>query len=448
MKIKYDTLGLSIIVIVITGFFHNFFIEGHIVFSDLSFGISSDRYFDNIFGLWNPQLSTATFFNIPRFFYVLPFWILSRLFEDTGAALVKSLILGILYISGFSMYALIRKFTNVYFEEEINYLSSTILGLASLYYALNPWVIIRIQHIFLLCGYSLFPLLILIFFNIFDPKFQVKSKSIFKYKEIDTSYYVLINIFLFGIVFSVNSAAIHYFFYEFIFFILMGSLLFIKYTYKSYKKNKLKNFLINYFFKSFLIGMTSFLFCLYWLGIYILTILFKTQVSQNNINAMETFGMFSKYSSFKNVIYMNSYWWPMINLEELPMYFYIGGGILFAFMIYGISARGYQDNIILFMTVTSSAFLILGTGIKYKYIENLFIFATKLPIFGNIFRDPNKFAGIAVMGMTIILAFGLRSFFNRKTESLKEVLLELGILMGVFFSLGMYIYPYYKLYIN
>lgn len=448
MKIKHDTLGLSIIIIVITGFFHNFFTEGHIVFSDLSFGISSDRYFDNIFGLWNPQLSTPTLFNIPRFFYVLPFWIISRFFEDSGSVLVKSLILGTLYISGFSMYALIRKFTNVYFEEEINYLSTTILGLAALYYALNPWVIIRIQHIFLLCGYSLFPLLILIFFNIFDPKFKVKSKSIFEYKKINIDYYTLINIFLFGIVFSINSAAIHYFFYEFIFFILMGSLLFIKYTYKFYKKKKINVFLSNYFFKSFLIGITSFLFCLYWLGIYILTILFKTQVSQNNINAMETFGMFSKYSSFKHVIYMNSYWWPMINLEELPIYFYVGGGILFAFMIYGISARGYQDNIILFMTVTSSMFLILGTGIKYKYIEELFILATKLPIFGNIFRDPNKFAGIAVMGMTIILAFGLRSFFNRKTESLKEVLLELGILIGVFFSLGMYIYPYYQLYIN
>lgn len=445
---KYDILGLSILYIVIGAFFHDFFNEGNIVFSDLSFGISSDRYMDQVFGLWNTQFSSATFFNIPRLFYVLPFWIFSLFFKNSGSVLIKSLILGIIYISGTSMYFLIRKLINVYFEEETNYLSAIVFSIGGLFYSLNPWVIIRIQHVFLLCGYSLFPLLILIFFNIFDPKFQLKSKIFYKKNDFEISYFNIINIFIFGIIFSINSAAIHYFFYEIIFFSMIGGLLFIKYTIKFRKYKKVKIFIKNFFLKSFLVSTSAFIFSFYWLGIYIFSILLKTQVSQNNINAIETFGMFSKYSSLRNVVYMTSYWWPMINLEELPNYFYVGGGILFAFMLYGITSRGYKDNMILFLTVTSVVFLILATGVKYKYIENIFILITKFPVFGNIFRDPNKFVGIAAVGMSIILSFGLRSFFNRKVIKLKDALLESFVISGVFISLGLYLYPYHSIYVN
>lgn len=104
--------------------------------------------------------------------YILPLWILSVILGGSGPFLIKSFIVTLICISAGSMYLFSKRIISLYFGKEFDFYKVFALVTGALYYALNPWVIFRIQHIYLLCGYSLFPLLLRFFFDIFDPKFQ------------------------------------------------------------------------------------------------------------------------------------------------------------------------------------------------------------------------------------------------------------------------------------
>ena len=90
---RYDLFSGIFMLSFILWTFEPIFSRGHIVFSDLAFGYHSDLYLTEIFGLWNERWSTSTLLNIPRLLYILPFWLLSLVFNGSGPFLIKSFIL-------------------------------------------------------------------------------------------------------------------------------------------------------------------------------------------------------------------------------------------------------------------------------------------------------------------------------------------------------------------
>ncbi len=143
------------------------FQPGHVVFSDIDFPFYSKNYMDEIYGLWNTRWNTVSMLNIPRLFFILPLYLLSGIFEWNGHLFLKGFILELILISGASMYLLSKRLVSVYTGMSFNLWKINALIFGSVLYALNPWVIYRIQHIYLLTGYSLFPLVILYFFKVF-----------------------------------------------------------------------------------------------------------------------------------------------------------------------------------------------------------------------------------------------------------------------------------------
>ena len=247
-----------------SGFFILFFIllvfepilsKGHIVFSDLAFGKHSEYYLGEIFGLWNERWSTSTLLNIPRLLYILPFWILSMLFGGSGPLLIKSFILGLIIISAGSMYLFLKRIISVYFSKEFNFYKVFALVTGSLFYAVNPWVIFRIQHIYLLCGYSLFPLLLRLYFDIIDPKFQKQTIENYDMFRVSPYWKNIKDIVFFVFLYSVSSGAIHYFFYGGIYFFIIGVLVVLKNIFAMRKSGftKIVRFVKNLIIKLFFI---------------------------------------------------------------------------------------------------------------------------------------------------------------------------------------------------
>ncbi len=179
---RYDIFSISFMLLLLFWYISPLFNKGHIVFSDIDFPLDSRRYLEQIFGLWNDRWSTGTLLNLPRIVYISFPWLLSVLFNYSGSVFFKSFLVMILSISAISQYVFIRKLIKVYHTRNMEFYHTLIIIPGALLYALNPWVIYRIQHIFLLCGYSLFPLLLLFFFNTFDPRFlkqNIKTESYF-----------------------------------------------------------------------------------------------------------------------------------------------------------------------------------------------------------------------------------------------------------------------------
>lgn len=405
---RYDAAAIFFITAVIGIFLAPIYADGHIVFSDLAFGWSSNRYMEEIVGVWNERWSTSTLFNAPRLLYILPFYVISTWFEYSGAVLIKSFITCLLLVSALSMYLFTKRLVSVYYSKNFTFHRIMALTTGSLFYGINPWVVFRIQHIYLLCGYSLFPLVLMFFFNAFDPKFQ--SQRIAGYQIFKIYRKNVADLFLLAFVFTISAAAIHYFFFGAIYLAFFALLLLMKISWQHRKGGLpvLVGIYRNWMLKGLIFAAFFFMLSFYWLSLYGGSILMEAQASQHNINVVDTLSLFSRNSTLLNVLLMISYWWPMFPLSSLPLAFYICGGILLILMLIGMIVRSKRRTLILIFGGIGLVLALTATGTTIPWLANVFVIAvTKTPIIGSMFRDPNKIVGLLAIHLAILLTFGV-----------------------------------------
>jgi hypothetical protein len=441
---RYDLFSGLFIFSFILWTFEPFFSKGHIVFSDISFGYYSENYLTEIFGLWNERWSTTTLLNIPRLIYILPLWIVSMIFGGSGPVLIKGFILILVCISAGSMYLLSKRIISLYFGKEFDFYKVFALVTGALYYALNPWVIFRIQHIYLLCGYSLFPLLLRLLFDIFDPKFQKQVIKNYNVSRVLPYEKNIKDIAIFSFLYSISAGAIHYFFYGALYFFVIGSLILIKNILIILPDTRgVKDFIKNVTLKLTILISFFILTSFYWFGTYILSIVTGSQTSQHNINTVDTITLFSRNSSPLNVLYLNSYWWPMFDITKLPFSYYLGGGFLIFFIIFAMFFRSYKYHIIFFFTILSLMFIGLSTGTKIEVFAPYFVnFVTKTPVIGSMFRDPNKLVGLLAVGFSLLLTFGVEQILMKFKNSYKSSVMKGLFIILIIISLNYYITPF------
>jgi hypothetical protein len=450
-KYRYDLFSITILFILIMMFFSNFFQRGLVVFSDLDFPFHSDRYLDEIFATWNTRWSTSTSFNMPRLLYVLPSYLVSSLFQYSGEVFQKVFIIQIFMTSAISMYLFSKRVVSVYYGVHFDFYKTFSIILGSFLYAVNPYSIMRIQHIYLLCGYSLFPILILFFFRIYDHKFQKLHIRVFSPLQVKPYFENIKDIALFGFFLSMASGGIHYFFFTAIYFAVLLCLLLLKYTIKYIKYNKahVKKIYLNFIIKSILLGLFIVVFCGYWLLPYLLGIVKGVASSQHNINVSDTFVQFSRNGTFLNSIYLIGYWWPMVNLNDyLGILFYGGGFVLLALIFLGVFLRSHKYSIVLFFSLLSVLFLLISTGVKYDYVKDVFLIINRIPVIGSMFRDPNKITGLLVLNYSLLLVFGLESIYHLIKKFKLPSYYDLIILSIGIISLWLYVSPFKEIYME
>lgn len=145
-------------------FFPGSHTPGHIVYSDMDFGFQREYLF-RIFPLWNDQWSTANFFNLTRIAILIPASIVAWVLGFSASVWEKSIIYLLLFLSNLSMYTLLinlfredRKLGRLHCHSLFLFFGAFLGGL---FYAYNPYAVIRIQHLYLLVGYSLLPFIFL-----------------------------------------------------------------------------------------------------------------------------------------------------------------------------------------------------------------------------------------------------------------------------------------------
>lgn len=447
---RYDLFSIVIIIICIITYFSNLITPGQVVFSDIDFPFYSKGYIDEVLGLWNQRWNTTAMLNIPRLPVVLPIYFLSSLVGYNGRLMLKIFILSLAIISGLSMYLLAKRLVSVYMGKKFDLVKVFAIIYGSLLYSLNPYFIFRIQHIYLLVGYSLFPLIILFFFKVFDHKFL--SQIIYGFSPYDKKINsrVFANIFVLALLITVASSAIHYFFYTVILLGMLFVLLTIKYIimFKKYNDSKVKKIMYIMFKKLLVLGTVFLGLSFYWLFIYFGSIVFGVQASQNNVNLIDTYVLFSKNSSAIKVAYLISYWWPMFDLGKLPISFYIGGGVVLLFVLLGIISSIRKHNIILFFSLLLLGTFVFATGVYYPKLAPLFIGLNKFPVIGSMFRDPNKLCGLIVLYYSVMLVFGIEKMLNFAKKLHLGNLILVSAMIVISASMFFYLIPMKELYVD
>lgn len=449
---RYDFLSLFIVFSIVLWFFSPLLQEGHIVFSDLDFPLNSKRYLEEIIGLWNFKWNTPTMLNLPRIFAIIIPYLISAINSYDGSIFIKSFLLLNIFTSSISMYLFAKSIIRIYLGSRNTLLKLIAISIGAIFYSINPWVIFRIQHIYLLCGYSLLPLALMLFFKIFDPKFQeiiIPNYSVFRIKLYRKN---VIHIGLLAITISIMSAAIHYFFYTLILIFLLWILLLTKqFLINKWAGSYLKKaILYNYILKGVVLALLTLIFCYYWFSIYFGSILIDAQSSQHNINVVDTLTLFSRYSTIDKSLLMISYWWPMFKLETLGLSFYIGGTILLVTIAIGVIFYIKKNHLLLFLFLLTSLFILFSTGTTLPYFAEVFIIVVMdVPFFGNLFRDPNKLIGIVAIGYSVFLIFGVEKIFNLPIKGINTNYLIKGLLLLIIISSYIvYMNPFRDRFIN
>lgn len=445
---RYDFFALSMMTLIILYYVSVLFQPGHVVFSDIDFPFYSKDYMDEIYGLWNTRWNTVSMLNIPRLFFILPLYLLSGLFEWNGHLFLKGFILELILVSGASMYLLSKRLVSVYTGMSFNLWKINALIFGSVLYALNPWVIYRIQHIYLLTGYSLFPLVILYFFKVFDHKFQ--RQVIPNYNPYSKKIYRsnIKDIFILAYLITLSSAAIHYFFYSILVLGILFLLLCFKYFFGYIRRGKtiVKNIFKAILKKLTLLAMMTGGLSFYWLSIYVGGVVLDVGASQHNINVIDTYTMFSRHASIDQVLLMMGYWWPMVDLSQLSSLFYIGGTVLLLIILVGVIMNAYKHHIILFLTLLAGIMILISTGVYYPSASGLFLRLAGLPVFGNIFRDPNKMIAITAIAYSVLLVFGLESIYSWTQKYKYKSALNGMIFLMLLLSCYAYLFPVRDIY--
>ncbi len=405
---RYDMVGLLTIIVVTGWMFSFFFKEGTIIFSDIDFPYDSRDYLNQIIGVYNHRFNTTAMLNTPRLLSILPAFCLSALFGFSGGVFLKTFIFQCLLLSSFGFYLFAKRLLRIYYNPIFDLQRIILITAGALYYALNPWVMMRIQHIYLLVGYSLFPYVLLQFFKIFDHKFQMVS--IERFDPLSGRVYRrnIIDAILLGLAISVSAGAIHYFFYTALLLSALLALIMLKYAIK-YREYGIKGIWRIYwgmikrgiFLCIFILGFSA-----YWFIVYVASIVFGTEATQNNVNVLDTYTAFSRNSSLINVLYLNSYWWTMIEMNFLSVAYWVAGGVIITFSGIGVIFSFKRINIVLFMGMLGTVLALLATGVYYLPIAPWFLMFVNMPVIGSLFRDPNKLVGILSLCMGIAFVFG------------------------------------------
>jgi len=405
---RWDFLSFVLLCLAVFLFVRPLWSTGYIVFSDLDFGLSSRRYLNEIYGVWNERWSTPTLLNIARLPWILVPWLISGLFGWSGAVFLKTFVTLLLLVAAGSMYWLCKRITSIYFSRHFDAITIFAMNGGALYYALNPWVVFRIQHVFLLCGYSLMPLCLLFFFNAFDPRFQRQFIAGFEPSRVRLYRRQVFDLSCFALFYSISAGAIHYFFYGIFFYGGIGTLLLLNAL--RLEKGGLKarwGVVMATVLKLCVLNLIFGFFSAFWLGSYVGSILKHAEVSQHNVNVVDTLSLFSRNSSPVNVLYLISYWWPMFDLHALPITFWLGGGVLLGVIVFCVLVRGWRHPILLLFSVLCIFFALMGTGVQLEAFAGTFVkVVTKTPVIGPIFRDPNKAVGLMAIGFSILISFG------------------------------------------
>ncbi len=449
---RYDLLAFLLILLIIVWYYFPLWEKGLIIFSDLDFPLDSSRYLEEIFDLWNPRWNTGTMLNLPRLIYVLPSWLLSQFFESRGDIFQKALIFQILITSAISMYLFTKRIVSVTLGRDFDFFKTLALIGGSLFYTINPWIITRIQHLYLLCGYSLFPLLLLFFFNAFDPRYAAQLIPDYSVFHIRPYKRTLWDLAMGGLVLSVLSAAIHYFFFALLFLGGFSVLMLLKILWdnKGAGRRRKNAIVFSLILKAAILGGFTLIFSFYWFGPYFAGILTGAQASQHNINVVDTLVQFSRHSQLFNVLLLNSYWWPMFDLRSLSLGFYVSGAIMILLVFMGALSWGPRNRLVMFFAVLTAGLLILATGTRFSPVAKLFIpLVMKTPIFGNIFRDPNKLLGLAAVGYSVLITAALESLFaSRWLTRAGADLFKVAVVFFFAFALWGYISPYHREYVS
>lgn len=384
-------------VLVLCCIYAPFFFSGNIVFSDIAVGHDTDRYLEEIFGLWNQRYNTTTLLNLPRLFYILPSYLLSCMFGSGW--LTKSFLLIIIMCGYTSQYMFVKSLATKYLDFPCSYKDILkISALSGILYVCNSWFIVRMQHTYLLCGYSLFPLIVHYYLKIFNRKYSTSDKSAADY-------------LVFSSVLTFCSAAIHYFFFS----IFAICVLFVCGLYKKLKVNVLRRAKVLMVEVRKVIYLSSFsiLSCSYWLVPYLYAVLTKKMSKQDNINVEETLSMFSRNSSLWEVVTSQSYWWSHSHSQPINSILSQGGWVVLLVIIgFGCLSRHRKEDLIKLLSVIMLVLIILSTGSYYAYLAPIHEFMVfRIPVFGSIFRDPNKIVGLVLFFYSTFFAIGLLSLY-------------------------------------
>jgi hypothetical protein len=388
--------------------------SGCIVFSDLDFGMNDKKYIERMLGIFNEGFSSTNFFNLSRLAFTFPLWLISNIFTDyIEGFLLKLIIVAVVVISAFGMYRLCDSILNLNFGKLNSPIQYYAMIIPALYYALNPWVIIRIQHIFLLVGYAFFPWILKYFFILFSPVHYfdreegMKNLSFFGFeftikKQI---YNELLLGFKTGLFIMLGAAAIHYFFY---YALTIGAYSILICIYMIYKTKRIKETIWLFLRRNIMIWGSTVVLCAYWLFPYVFAML-VTQIEPNNVNVLDTIQMFSRNSTLQNIVYLISYWWPMFDTEILLNDYFWRGGAIFLFMIIYIILYRYNMHFLVTLFSTTAILLIfLAFGVNSEFFAGVTLFVvTKVPIIGHIFRDPNKILGPMAVFFGILISFAI-----------------------------------------
>ncbi len=447
---RYDLFAMSLIFIAVMIFFETLFQPGQIVFSDIDFPFNSKTYLKEIVGLWNGKWNTTSMLNIPRLLIVLPSYLVAMIFKNNGSIFLKTFLLQQSLMSAFSIYLLSKRLVSVYYGKAFDIYKIIALIFGSLLYALNPYFVYRIQHIYLLVGYSFFPLIILYFFKVFDHKFQ--SAVIPSYSAVSSKLYYenYRDIFILSLLITLGSAAIHYFFYSVLalgtifLLLIMKYMLFKRQQVYLYKKNVMTAIIKKLLIFIVLFALLSF----YWLSIYAGSILVDAEASQHNINEIDTYTMFSRNSDIVNVVFLDSYWWKMMTHSK-GISFYLGGGIILIVILTGAITHFKRHHAITLLTILGGIMMLLATGVNYPIIKDVFLILCRIPFFGNVFRDPNKLIGLLAVSYSVLFIFGVESLVQlfKHKSSLKIILFATISLASVMYLLPMKLYfvdEYYR----
>ncbi len=446
---RYDIFSISFMLLLILWYISPMIGQGHVVFGDIDIPADSRRYMEEIFGLWNQRWSTGSLENLPRLVYTFFPWLISVFAGFDGAVFFKSFLIIVLFSSAISQYLLVRKLIRAYHTESITFFHTLVLIPAGLLYALNPWVIYRIQHIYLLCGYSLFPLLLLFFLNTFDPCFlkqNIKGYSIFHSRLHKRNIF---DAAMLALILSTMSAGLIYFLIGVSLLFLFLIILLVK-TSIYYKRSGRGR--IRAIFKSFLVKGLVFIaffsiFSFHWFSIYLAGI-----ISGNcpSLNVLDSLVLFSRNSSILNVAYLNSYWQSLFPLENLPVTFYVAGGIILAVIAIGIVYKAWKHTFLTFLATFYIFLVILSTGVKYSVTSDFYIFfATKIPVFGLIFKDPDILVGLLALSYSVLFVFGIVSLAKILSHNnWKELIFRASLSVVVVISFFLYLNPYREIYIK
>ena len=415
-KIKTNILAFFIFVSFLFLFFPLFRSEWVIVFWDIDIWFYTDNYIKRILPLWNEIWSTSNFFNSTRIFYVSFVSVISFIFSFDSSSFQKLMIFTFLFLSFFGMYLFVKQIlTFEKFRKNLvlpAYFIFIISIISALFYAFNPWSIIRIQHIFLLAWYALLPF---IFLSII---FITNFERLYRYK-IPFYYIVMI-----AVLYVISIWSIHYLIFIFLF-------IFSRYIYNFFifllnkKYDKLLRF--NYFF--ILLGIIIAWLISYFTIPYILSNTIY-EISPKNLNTIETINLFSRFSSIDKILYLTSYWWTMIDFSSFWLWYKIGWFLIIT-TVFLPNLFNLKNKYVSFFLVWSIVLLILSSWTYYwlaPFYKWLIFDAPIISKVGFILRDPNKFVWLLAFCYSVLWGLGLAYFLSslfkirRKIENEKNLI--------------------------